>query len=113
MTGVENSTVIDFVGYDPKTENLTLAMIEERTWDGSEERLLQLQEKINNYLSFVLDGQLARTYADYKNKKVLFQLNCSFPPDDRTLGFLDQVKNALDQYHIGLVLKILKPADEP
>jgi hypothetical protein len=88
-------------------------MIEERNWNGSEEQLQQLQEKINNYLSFVLDGQLARTYADYRNKKVVFQLNCSFPPDDRTLGFLGQLKNALDEYHIGLVLKILKPVDEP
>ena len=113
MPGVETPTVIDFVGYDPKSEKLTLAMIEERNWDGSDERLLQLQEKINYYLSFVLDGQLSRTYPDYKNKQVVFQLNCSFPPDESTRTFLDQVKKALDQYDIGLVLKILKPDDQP
>ena len=110
MPGVETPTVIDFAGYDPKTDKLTLAMIEERNWDGSEERLLQLQEKINHYLSFVLDGQLARTYPDYKDKRVVFQLNCSFPPDEGTLAFVDQVKTALEGYNIGWVLKVLKPA---
>ena len=108
MSGVENPTVIDFVGYNPQTDKVTLAMIEERNWDGSEEQLRQLQEKINNYLSFVLDGQLARAYADYKHKKVVFQLNCSFPPDTRTLTFLEQVKNALVQYDIEWVIKVIK-----
>jgi len=108
MTGVENPTVIDFVGYNPQTDKVTLAMIEERNWDGSEEQLRQLQEKINNYLSFVLDGQLARAYADYKHKKVVFQLNCSFPPDAHTLTFLEQVKNARVQYDIEWVIKVIK-----
>jgi len=108
MTGVENPSVIDFIGYDPQTDKVTLAMIEERNWDGSEEQLRQLQEKINNYLSFVLDGQLARAYADYKHKKVVFQPNCSFPPDAHTLTFLEQVKNALVQYDIEWVMKVIK-----
>lgn len=106
MSGVENPAVIDFVGYNPQTGAVTLAMIEERDWDGSEERLLQLQEKVNNYLSFVLDGQFARTYSDYQNKQLVFQLNCTFPPDAGTLAFLDQVKNALAQYQIDWVLKV-------
>jgi len=106
MSGVENPTVIDFVGYNPQTGTVTLAMVEERDWDGSEERLLQLQEKINNYLSFVLDGQFAQTYTDYKDKQLVFQLNCAFHPDAGTLTFLDQVKNALAQYQIDWVLKV-------
>lgn len=108
MTGVENPAVIDFIGYNPQTDKVTIAMIEERNWNGSEEQLQQLQEKINNYLSFVLDGQLARTYAEYKNKKVVFQLNCSFPPDARTHTFLEQVKNALGQYEIDWIVKVTK-----
>jgi hypothetical protein len=38
MTGVENPTVIDFVGYNSQTDKVTFAMVEERTWNGSEDK---------------------------------------------------------------------------
>jgi hypothetical protein len=110
--GVENSKVIDFVGYNPQTDKVTLAMVEERDWDGSEERLLELQTKINNYMSFVLDGQFAQAYPQYKDKEIEFQLNCSSPPDARTSTFLEQVKNALKQYDITWTMKVQSPPDE-
>ena len=51
--------VIDIFAHDPKTDEIVLVMNEPRPWDGSEERLHQLQEKFNAYVSFLLDGELA------------------------------------------------------
>ena len=105
--GVQNPTVIDFVGHNSRTDQVTLAIVEERVWDGSEERLMQLQTKINNYLSFVLDGQFAQLYPDLRDKPLVFQLDSSFAPDANTYSFLDQVRNALTNYKIGWAVKVL------
>src|SRR5207253_10271600 len=51
--------VIDVFGHDPKTDEIVLVMSEPRPWDGSEERIHQLQEKINAYDSFLPDRQLS------------------------------------------------------
>lgn len=48
---VEDTDVIDFVAHDPKGE-VVLVMVEGREWDGSSERLFELQEKINNYAAW-------------------------------------------------------------
>jgi hypothetical protein len=50
--------VIDLFAHDPKTDEVVLVMKEPRPWDGSDERLHQLQEKFNAYVSFLLDGAL-------------------------------------------------------
>ena len=110
--GVENPTVIDFVGHNSRTDQVTLAMVEERVWDGSEERLLQLQTKINNYLSFVLDGQFAQLYPDLRDKSLIFQLDCSFAPDANTYSFLNQVRNALTNHKIGWAVKVFSANDQ-
>ena len=111
MAGVENPNVVDFVGYNEQTPIVTLAMVEERSWNGSEERLMQLQTKINSYLSFVLDGQFAQNYPEYKSKQLAFQLNCALPPDDRSLRFLNEVKGALSEYGIDWVVKVQSGQD--
>ena len=56
---VIDSEKIDFIGHQPESDVVTLAMVEEREWDGSAEMRQQLEAKIQNYFSFVIDGQLA------------------------------------------------------
>ena len=56
--GVANPAVIDVFGLDGKSGEVVLAMNEPRPWDGSDERLHELQEKFNAYVSFLLDGEM-------------------------------------------------------
>ena len=56
-TGVENTEAIDLVMQHGETGEFLLIMIEPREWDGSHERLVQLQDKLNTYLTYALDGQ--------------------------------------------------------
>ena len=95
--GVQNPAVIDLVAHDPSSDEVVLGMYEEREWDGSDERLFELQEKFNTYLSFALDGEMAESYPHYLGKRVRLQLNCFFPPDSTAFAFLDQVKEALPE----------------
>ena len=65
LRGVEHAHVIDLIAHDAKTDEITLIMLEPRSWDGTELRMFQLQEKINAYLSFALDGEMAEAYPQF------------------------------------------------
>src|SRR5258705_12517505 len=96
--GIHNPGVIDFVGYNAEADTVSIVRVEERKWVASEERLLELQCKVNNYLSFVLDGQFAKLYPEYKDKAIIFQLDCSWPPDPESSRFLQRLALDLVDY---------------
>jgi hypothetical protein len=91
---VEDPNVIDFVAHDPSGE-VVLVMVEGRDWDGSDERLFELQEKINSYASFATDGQLVEKYPELSGKPVRLELRCVSPPDPKTAGFVEMVRGKL------------------
>lgn len=93
---VEDPNVIDFVAHDPSGE-VVLVMVEGREWDGSDERLFELQEKINSYASFASDGQLIKQYPELAGKPVRLELRCVSPPDPKTAGFLEMVRGKLTE----------------
>jgi hypothetical protein len=102
--GVHNPNVIDFIGHNPQTDVVTLAMVEERDWDGSEQRLLELEAKIQNYFSLIVDGQFAQMYPDFVGKTVEIKLFCSTMPDAGTSRFIEHVKTKLAEYKIDFVV---------
>jgi hypothetical protein len=93
---VEDAAVIDFVAYDP-TGEFVLVMVEGREWDGSDERLLQLQRKINSYALFASDGQLLAKYPEAAGKSISLELRYVSPPDPKTARFLEMVREKLKQ----------------
>jgi hypothetical protein len=101
---VEEPNVIDFVAHDPKGE-VVLVMVEGREWDGSGERLFELQEKINNYAAFATDGQLVRQYPDLAGKPVRLELRCVGAPDPETGRFLEAAKLQLRSAGLSLSVK--------
>jgi len=82
------------VAHDPNGE-VVLVMVEGREWDGSNERLLQLQEKINSYASFARDGQLLEKHPELVGRPVSVELRYVSPPDPKTADFLDRVSRKL------------------
>jgi hypothetical protein len=88
LTGVANPAVIDLFGVDGKTGEVLLAMNEPRHWDGSDERLHQVQEKFNAYVSFLLDGEMTAAHPELAGKPARIELRCDHMPDERALGLL-------------------------
>src|ERR1043166_3242189 len=84
-TGVANAAVVDLFGVDGKTGEVVLAMHETRPWDGSDERLHQLQEKFNAYVSFLLDGEMLAAHPELAGKPARIELRCDHMPDERAL----------------------------
>src|SRR5271154_5880692 len=99
-TGVEFANVIDVVAHDPATDEVALIMIETRPWDGSDPRIFQLQEKINAYLSFALDGEMAEEQPDLAGKPLRLQLDTVTPVDPRTMDFIAIVREQIGYQEI-------------
>ena len=71
VVGVANPAVIDLFALDQKTGEVLLAMNEPRPWDGSDERLHELQEKFNAYVSFLLDGEMIAAHPDDEDTQLI------------------------------------------
>jgi hypothetical protein len=105
--GVENPRVIDLVTYDPRYGEYVLIMTEERQWDGSADRVLQLQEKVNNYLLFALDGQMVKEYPDSAGKPIRLQLDCVAEPDAESARFIELLREKLRREGIRLIVNLI------
>jgi len=95
QTGVANPAVIDLFGVDGKTGDVVLAMNESRPWDGSDERLHEVQEKFNAYVSFLLDGEMTAAHQELKRKTARIELHCDYMPDERALELLNLIHDQL------------------
>ena len=89
--GLEHPGVIDFLAFDATSGHVLLVMSEKRPWNEPNRQLFQLQEKLNAYLSFILDGEMADAYPQFVDKPILLRLECSEPPEDQLLEFLQIV----------------------
>src|SRR5437870_9379961 len=87
--------VIDVIAQDAKTNEVVLVMNEPDQWDGSDERLLALQERFNAYVSFLLDGEMASDHPELAGKSVRIELRCAHVPDTRALELLGFIHDQL------------------
>ncbi len=68
-----------------------LVMVEAREWGDAGALLPELQDKLNTYLGYALDGRLACDYPAYAQKEVHIELRTQYPPSPREQQFLDIV----------------------
>ncbi len=87
--------VIDVVAQDAKTGEVVLVMNEPEEWDGSDERLLTLQDRFNAYVSFLLDGEMEEAYPELAGKPARIELRCRHVPDARALELLGLIHDQL------------------
>lgn len=106
-SGERNPGTVDLVTYDSKSGEYVLIMTEDREWDGSADRVVELQEKLNNYLSFALDGQMARQYPESVGKPLRLQLDCVRLPDPDTSRFIEIVREKLRPDGIRFVVNLI------
>jgi hypothetical protein len=110
VTGVANPTVIDLFGMDNRSGEVVLAMQEPRTWDASDERLHQLQEKFNAYASFLLDGEMLAAHPELEGKPARIELRCDHMPDERALELLNLIHDQLALQEIKMEVVVRQEA---
>ena len=94
--------VIDMIAHDPKTDEAVLIMNEPAAWDGSDERLLELQERFNAYVSFLLDGEFAEWDPKLAQKRARIEVRCAHLPDARAIDLLGNIHDQLAHQEIKL-----------
>jgi hypothetical protein len=89
------SNVIDIIAHDPQTDEVVLVMNEPDEWDGSDERLVDLQDRFNTYVSFLLDGEFAESHPEFIGKRTRIEVRCAQMPDNAALELLGAIHDQL------------------
>ena len=109
----DRTGLIDVVAHDAKTNEVVLVMNEPNEWDGSDERLLTLQERFNAYVSFLLDGEMAEAHPELAGKPTRIELRCAHLPDTHTLELLGLIHDQLAFQEIRLEVVIRNDPPSP
>ena len=102
--------VIDMIAHDPKTDEAVLVMNELEPWNDSDERLLQLQERFNAYVSFLLDGEFAEWDPKLARKRARIEMRCAHMPDSRAIELLGQIRDQLAHQEIDVQVIVKESA---
>jgi hypothetical protein len=101
MPGITDSGTVDLITTRPDAGETALIIVAAEPWTGSDAELAALQAKLNAYLTYVLDGQLAQDYPQSQGHSVRIQIDCSHQPASSTLAFLQATRRQLaDEYGI-------------
>ncbi len=100
---LQDPAIVDLV-VARRDGTIVLSMWEERPWDGSDDRLRELEEKVNAYLVFVLDGHMRREHPDIEARRVLIRLDYVNRMDERTRAALPDISLALAEHGIDFAI---------
>lgn len=107
--GVENPMLLDLVTRDAAADRVVLVMIERRAWGASPRQFAQIEEKINRYLGYVLDGFLVQQYPKYEGMKVRIRLDCAEAPHGDAIRFVAAARHAIESHGLELVVNVTPP----
>lgn len=74
------TTRIDLIGENKLTGELMLIICQKSHWVGGTGELEALQARVNDYLTFVMDGPMAAEYPTYVGRSVRIGEPLSDPP---------------------------------
>jgi hypothetical protein len=107
-TGVQNPAVIDLITLDKPSDTVVLVMTERRPW-GLTDQLAQIEEKLNRYMGYVLDGFLAEQYPQYLGKSVRIRLDCAEEPHGEAVRFVEAMTDACERHGIPFAIALPPP----
>ena len=105
------SGVIDALGIDETSGRVILVIRHDGPWEGSSAQLYLLQEKLNAYLSFALDGEMADAHPEFARRPLGLLIETTTTPDPRTRHILAHVRQQVQFQDITLEVRIRQPAD--
>jgi hypothetical protein len=87
VEGLANPGGVDTVVV-PDQGPVELVLRHPEAWDGSDHRQLLLQEKLNRYLEYVVDGELLAAHPAAQGRAWTVVVECASAPDARTAAYL-------------------------
>jgi hypothetical protein len=107
--GVQNPVVIDLITLDKASDTVVLVMTERRPWGAVAQQFTQIEEKVNRYMGYVLDGFLAEHYPHYMGKSVRIRLDCAEAPHGESARFVEAMTDAIESHGIHFAMTVLPP----
>lgn len=107
--GIHAPGSIDLVRV-PESGPVELVISDSGRWDGSDHRQILLQEKLNRYLEFVLDGELAAAHPRSAGRPWTVVIESESAPDERTLAYLRRADSELRRSGGGC---LVRPGNPP
>ncbi len=107
--GVQNPAVMDLITLDADADCVVLVMIERRKWGESPRQLHEIEEKINRYLGYALDGFLVQHHPQYEAKRVRIRLDCVEAPHGEALAFVDAAARVARAQGLDFVVNVAPP----
>ena len=98
------------IAHDTKMDEVVLVMNEADAWDGSDARLIALQERFNAYVSFFLDGEMAETHPELVGKPARIEVRCAHVPETRALELLGMIHDQLAFQEIKMEVVVAEQA---
>lgn len=112
--GVENPRIVDLIAPDRERGEVVLKILEPRPWGAEPRQLHQLEDKLNSYFSYVLDGFLVQQYPQYEDMPVCIRLECAQEPTDQERDFLLAARGFSARHQIRFeVEQVDEPLGEP
>ena len=109
---LDRANVIDAVGIDETSGRVVLVIRHDRPWDGSLSQLYNLQEKLNAYLSFALDGEMAESNPEFVDRPLGLRIESATAPDPRTAHLLSHVRQQIAFQDITLEVRVREAASD-
>lgn len=104
--GVENPEIIDLIRLGPAKDEVELVVLEERPWNGGRTQLEQFDEKLNRYLTYILNGFVGRHYPQYEGLPTRVVIDCAEPPTGQdVLRFFAGVEEVCEQNDIAFSIR--------
>ena len=94
LNGLEHPGVLDALAHDTRADKLVLAM-RDASLDRGGTPALPAAEKLNAYVSFILDGELQGELSRLASKSVEIQLRTLHDPNVKALEFISRAREQL------------------
>jgi hypothetical protein len=101
---IDQTDVVDFIGCDPKTNEVYLYLTDHLAWTGTQkvdyEHLYLLQEKINSYLAFIElafieSGEIYTAYPKAKGRTPVIRIIGKYDMNSTAQDFFDLAQQKL------------------
>ena len=98
---------MDLLTFNKKDNEFVFHIIEPRAWTDLSTQLAQLRQKVQSYLTYVIDGELVHDYPESIGRGISFRLDCNQPLRDQANRFVDKTAHTLDELGIRFVVKVI------
>jgi len=106
--GVANPHVVDLIQKVEDPHRVELLLFEQRAWDDVPTQLRQLEEKLNNYIEYIMGGHLVKQYPQYEKLPIEIVFHYLEPLGALQEDFVSQLEHTLTTLGIGFQHRTLE-----